>query len=99
MAELKEKTGTNFDEAKYDDENFMKKLKILAEKVGISVEEAKERKLSKNQLKKMIRNEVSLCYRSHRIIIVLNQTAIKLKCVSLSKWFSHFKRSKRKGVK
>ena len=68
MTETKADNQINCDDSKYEDENFMKKLAILAEKVGITVEEAKERKLSKNQLKKMIRNEVSLSSSQNTVV-------------------------------
>lgn len=55
-----ENKQVNSDDSKYQDENFLKKLKLLAEQVGMTVEEAIERKLSKNQLKKMVKTEVSL---------------------------------------
>lgn len=59
MAELTDENNqVNSDDSKYQDENFLKKMKILADQVGISMEEAIERKLSKNQLKKMIKTEV-----------------------------------------
>ena len=101
MAGTKEENSrTNEDESKYENEKFLEKLKILAEKVGITVEEAVERKLSKNQLKKMIKNEVRV-YRRATIPFLMHTFIAKNPTkTSVSTFPSrHSKQSRRRSAK
>lgn len=43
----------------YDDEKYMNKLNVYAQKLGMSLDEIKSKRMSKNQLKKLVRNKVS----------------------------------------
>lgn len=47
------------DDSKFEDEKFVQKLKVIADQLGLSMDEVKEKKLSKNQLKKMLRGQVN----------------------------------------
>lgn len=44
----------------FQDENYLKKLKVYAEKLKISLDDVQSRRLSKNQLKRLVRNQVFL---------------------------------------
>ena len=42
----------------FEDNNYMKKLKVYADKLKISLDEIKSQRMSKNQLKRLVRNQV-----------------------------------------
>lgn len=47
------------DESKFEDETYLSKLKPISEELGLSIEEIKERKITKTQLKKMLKDKVN----------------------------------------
>lgn len=57
MASTKFKSG-QIDESKFEDAKYMEKLKVWSERVGLTIEEIKEKKITKNQLKKMFKQQV-----------------------------------------
>jgi hypothetical protein len=43
----------------FQDERYVSKLNVYADKLGLSLDEIKTKRMSKNMLKKLVRNQVS----------------------------------------